>query len=182
MASEQHGSRPKLYGLTSGHISSRLILNQASLTSANPLTKNDWDVLFQPMFDEYLKPPSVISTPISIATLLPSDTAKASSSTSIDKDAPYPSTSQNNETTCPPINSSNVEQNHNEEVAKFDIDTFTNPFAPQNTSSAKSSSRIIDTLNMYTFQQPHVNTKRWSNDHPLVTIISNPSKPVLTRC
>ncbi|GJX66056.1 retrovirus-related pol polyprotein from transposon TNT 1-94 [Tanacetum coccineum] len=48
------------------------------------------------------------------------NTAGASSSTSIDKDAPYPSTSPNNETTSPLINSTNVEQTHNEEVAKFD--------------------------------------------------------------
>ncbi|GJU66949.1 retrovirus-related pol polyprotein from transposon TNT 1-94 [Tanacetum coccineum] len=37
------------------------------------------------MFDEYFKSPSVVSTPISAATLLPPDTARASSS--IDKDA-----------------------------------------------------------------------------------------------
>ncbi|GJT90231.1 retrovirus-related pol polyprotein from transposon TNT 1-94 [Tanacetum coccineum] len=50
------------------------------------------DLLLQPMFDEYFKPPSVVSTPISPATLLSPDTAGASSSssTSIDKDAPSP--------------------------------------------------------------------------------------------
>ncbi|GKC35477.1 retrovirus-related pol polyprotein from transposon TNT 1-94, partial [Tanacetum coccineum] len=116
---------------------------------ANPPIKNDWDVLFQPMFDEYFKPPCVVSTLIFAATLLPPDTVEASlSSTSIDKDAPSPSTSPNNETTSPPINSTNGEEPHNEEVTEFDSDTFTNPFAPPNTSSAKSSSRIVDTSNM----------------------------------
>ncbi|GKD22959.1 hypothetical protein Tco_1224662, partial [Tanacetum coccineum] len=146
-----------------------------------PPTKNDWDVLFQPMFDEYFKPTSVISTHIFAATLLPSDTTKASSSTSIDKDALSPSTSPNNETTFPPINSTNVEQNHNEEAAEFDSEKFTNPFAPPNTGLVESSSRIIDTSNMHTFQQTHLNTKRWTKDHPLVTIIGNTSKPVSTR-
>ncbi|GKC01399.1 hypothetical protein Tco_0987535, partial [Tanacetum coccineum] len=89
MASEQHGSGPDLQGLTSGQISLGLVLNQASSSSAKPPIKNDWDLLFQPMFDEYFKNPSVVSTPISAATLLPPDTARASSSssTSIDKDA-----------------------------------------------------------------------------------------------
>ncbi|GKD88031.1 hypothetical protein Tco_1359185, partial [Tanacetum coccineum] len=32
MASEQHGPGPKLQGLTSGHISSGLVLNQATST------------------------------------------------------------------------------------------------------------------------------------------------------
>ncbi|GJU83530.1 retrovirus-related pol polyprotein from transposon TNT 1-94 [Tanacetum coccineum] len=155
---------------------SGLVLYQAASTSAK---KNDWDLLFQPMFDEYFKPPSVVSTLISAATLTPLDTARASSSTSIDKDAPYPSTSPNNETTTSPINSTNVEPN--EEVTVFDTDTFINPFAPPVTSSAQSSSRIVDTSNMHTFQQPQINTKRWTRDHPLVTIIDNPSKPVSTR-
>ncbi|GJY16850.1 retrovirus-related pol polyprotein from transposon TNT 1-94 [Tanacetum coccineum] len=35
---------------------------------------------------------------------------------------------------------------------------------------------------MHTFQQPHTNTRRWTKDHPLVTIISNLSKLVSTRC
>ncbi|GJS70173.1 retrovirus-related pol polyprotein from transposon TNT 1-94 [Tanacetum coccineum] len=153
-------------------------MNVAS-TSAKPPTKNDWDFLFQPLFDKYFKPLSVVSTPISAATLLPLYIAGASSSTSIDKDAPSPSTSPNIETSNSPISSTNVEPN--EEVTESDSDTFTNLFAPPDTSSAESSSRIVDTSNMHTFQQPHVNTKRWTKDHPLVTIIGNPSKLVSTR-
>ncbi|GKF75013.1 retrovirus-related pol polyprotein from transposon TNT 1-94, partial [Tanacetum coccineum] len=72
----------------------------------------------------------------------------------------------NNETTSLPIISTNVEEPQNGEVAEFDSDTFTNPFAPQVTSSAESSLRIVNTSNMHTFQQPHVNTKRWTKDHP----------------
>ncbi|GJX90184.1 uncharacterized mitochondrial protein-like protein [Tanacetum coccineum] len=62
------------------------------------------------------------------------------------------------------------------------IDTFTNPSAPPETSSAESSSRIVDTSNMHTFQQPHSHIRKWTKDHSLVTIIANPSKPVSTRC
>nr|GEX46859.1 hypothetical protein [Tanacetum cinerariifolium] len=50
-----------------------------------------------------------------------------------------------------------------------------------NTSSTKSSSRIVDTSNMHTFQQPLIYTKRWTKDHPLVTIFDDPSKPLSTR-
>ncbi|GKA91113.1 hypothetical protein Tco_0812983 [Tanacetum coccineum] len=131
------------------------------------------------MFDEYFKSTSVVSTLISAATLLPSDTAGASSSTTIDQEAPSPSTSPNIEAKISPINSTNVEQN--EEVSEFDNDSFTNPFAPLDTSSAESSSRIVDTSNMHTFQQPPIYTKRWTKDHPLVTIIGDPSKPISTR-
>ncbi|GJV11328.1 retrovirus-related pol polyprotein from transposon TNT 1-94 [Tanacetum coccineum] len=89
-----------------------LVLNQAASTSAKPPIKNDWDLLFQLMFDEYFK---------SIK-------------------APSPSTSPNIKATNSSINSTNVKRN--EEVAEFDSDTFTNPFSPPNTSSAESSSRI----------------------------------------
>ncbi|GKB76381.1 retrovirus-related pol polyprotein from transposon TNT 1-94 [Tanacetum coccineum] len=74
MASEQLGSGPELYGLTSRYISSGLVLNQVASTLAKPPTKNDWDLLFQPMFDEYFKSSSAVSTPISAATLLPPNT------------------------------------------------------------------------------------------------------------
>ncbi|GKC77593.1 retrovirus-related pol polyprotein from transposon TNT 1-94, partial [Tanacetum coccineum] len=50
---------PELQGMTSGHISLGLVLNQAALTLEKPPLNNDWDLLFQPMFDEYFKPPSV---------------------------------------------------------------------------------------------------------------------------
>nr|GEY34938.1 hypothetical protein [Tanacetum cinerariifolium] len=63
----------------------------------------------------------------------------------------------------------------------FDSDTFTNPFAPLDTSLADLSSMIVHTSNMHTFQQPQINNKIWTQDNPLVTIIGNPSKPVSTR-
>ncbi|GKE53443.1 retrovirus-related pol polyprotein from transposon TNT 1-94 [Tanacetum coccineum] len=44
MASEQLSSGPNLHGLTSRHISSGLVLNQAASTSAKPPIKNEWDL------------------------------------------------------------------------------------------------------------------------------------------
>ncbi|GJS75399.1 retrovirus-related pol polyprotein from transposon TNT 1-94 [Tanacetum coccineum] len=108
---------------------SRLVPNSAPSTSSNPPSKKDLDILFQPMFDEYFKPPpSVVSTTLSAATL-PPDT----------------------------VGDANVEEpNHENEDAEFDSDTFTNLFAPPDTSSTESSSsRIVYTSNMHTFQQPH---------------------------
>ncbi|GKC35886.1 retrovirus-related pol polyprotein from transposon TNT 1-94 [Tanacetum coccineum] len=132
-------------------ISIGLVLNQASSTSAKPPTKKDWDVMFQPKFDEYFKPPSVVSTPISYGTLRPPDTARASPSSilgkgfpcTIDKDAPSLSISPNNEKTSSTINSTNVKEPHNEEDAAFDSDSYTNLFSLPDTSSAESSSKII---------------------------------------
>nr|GEU29019.1 hypothetical protein [Tanacetum cinerariifolium] len=141
---------------------------------------NATDLLFQPMFDEYFKSPCAVSTPISTVTLSPPDPARASSfSTSIDKNAPSPSTLPKIKATNSLLNFTNVKTH--EEVTVFDSDTFTNLFAPPEISSDESSSRIIDTSNMHTFQQPPIYTKTWKKYHPLTTIIVNPSKPNSTR-
>ncbi|GKF32511.1 hypothetical protein Tco_0102309, partial [Tanacetum coccineum] len=151
---------PDLHGLTSGYISSGLVLNQVASTSAKPHTKNEWDFLFQPMFDEYFNKLSAASNPISAATLPPpnntgtSSSSSSSSSTSIDKDAPSLSTLLNIETTNSPLNSTNVETN--EEVRLFDSNIYTNPFAPPETSSTKSSSQILK-------QSRRIIKKKWKN-------------------
>ncbi|GJW88043.1 hypothetical protein Tco_0163383 [Tanacetum coccineum] len=181
MSFEQLSSGSELQHLTSGHISSGLVPNQVASTSAKPPSKNDLDLLFQPMFDEYFKhSPSGVSMYVSPATLPPPDTAGASPSTTIEQYAPSPSTLLTTKTTTNPILATNVKEPNNKD-AEFDSDTFTNPFAPLVTSSAELSSRIVDTLNMHTFQQPQTYIRRWTKDNPLVTIISNPSKSISTR-
>ncbi|GKC27816.1 hypothetical protein Tco_1035110 [Tanacetum coccineum] len=136
MASEQHCSGPGLQRLALGHISLGLMQNQVASALAKPPTTNDWDLLFHPKLDEYFKPLSDVSTTIFAVTLPPQDTTRASSSTTIDQDAPSPSTSPNTETRITLIQSTNVEDPNEEEKAVFDSDTFTNPFAPPVTSSA----------------------------------------------
>ncbi|GKA35588.1 retrovirus-related pol polyprotein from transposon TNT 1-94 [Tanacetum coccineum] len=144
MASKQYNSEPELPPLTPGYISSGLVPNQVVSTFAKPLSNKDWDLLIQPMFDEHFKPaPSVVSTPISAATLPTPDTARASSSTTIDQKGPSQSTSPNYETTDSLIKSTNVEQSNNKEVAEFNSDTFTNLFAPPEPNLTESSSRIL---------------------------------------
>nr|GFB96522.1 retrovirus-related Pol polyprotein from transposon TNT 1-94 [Tanacetum cinerariifolium] len=57
MASEQRSSGPTLNEMTPGTISSGLVHTTPPLTSYVPPLRNDWDLLFQPMFDELLNPP-----------------------------------------------------------------------------------------------------------------------------
>ncbi|GKA00693.1 retrovirus-related pol polyprotein from transposon TNT 1-94 [Tanacetum coccineum] len=54
----------------------------------------DWDILFQPMFDEYFRPsPSVASHVPPAVAPIPTNTTDTATSTSIDQDAPSASTS-----------------------------------------------------------------------------------------
>nr|GEY89594.1 putative ribonuclease H-like domain-containing protein [Tanacetum cinerariifolium] len=53
----QRSSGPALNEMTPGTISSGLVHTTSPLTSYVPPSRNDWDLLFQPMFDELLNPP-----------------------------------------------------------------------------------------------------------------------------
>nr|GFB67355.1 hypothetical protein [Tanacetum cinerariifolium] len=64
MASEQSCSGPALNDMTSRTISSGLVQKSSSSASYVPPSRNDWDLLFQPMFDELLNPPPKIQSSV----------------------------------------------------------------------------------------------------------------------
>ncbi|GKF69285.1 hypothetical protein Tco_0202342, partial [Tanacetum coccineum] len=57
MAPEQFSSGPGPQLMTPGYISSRLVQNRVSPTPYVPPSKKDYEILFQPLFDEYFNPP-----------------------------------------------------------------------------------------------------------------------------
>ncbi|GJZ89360.1 retrovirus-related pol polyprotein from transposon TNT 1-94, partial [Tanacetum coccineum] len=57
MASEHISSGPALHEMTPVSISSGLVPNPSPSTPFVPPSRSDWDLLFQPMFDESLSPP-----------------------------------------------------------------------------------------------------------------------------
>nr|GEZ46380.1 hypothetical protein [Tanacetum cinerariifolium] len=57
MASEQSSSGPALNEMTPATISSGLVQKPSSSTPYVRPSRNDWDLLFQPVFDELLTPP-----------------------------------------------------------------------------------------------------------------------------
>ncbi|GKD30017.1 retrovirus-related pol polyprotein from transposon TNT 1-94 [Tanacetum coccineum] len=126
MASEQFssGSGPQL--LTPGTLSSGLLPNPPSPIPHVPPTNKDWDLLFQPMFDEYFNPPpSLALTVLAVVALEPSGPTGTPSSTTIDQDAPSLSTSQTLQETQPPVIPFGVEEEfHDIEVAHPDNDPF----------------------------------------------------------
>nr|GFC10836.1 hypothetical protein [Tanacetum cinerariifolium] len=52
---------------------------------------------------------------------------------------------------------------------------------PQLQDRGETSSRHVDSSNMYTFYQHHPSEHRWTKDHPLEQVIGNPSQSVRTR-
>nr|GEX41092.1 hypothetical protein [Tanacetum cinerariifolium] len=66
MTSEQHGSGLGLHQLTPGYISLGLVQNLISPTPYVPPSKKDYEILFQPLFDEYFNPPPRAVSPDSV--------------------------------------------------------------------------------------------------------------------
>ncbi|GKE65239.1 retrovirus-related pol polyprotein from transposon TNT 1-94 [Tanacetum coccineum] len=152
MASEQFSSGPGPKLMTHGTISSGLVQNIPSPTPYVPPTKNDWETLFQPMFDEYLNPPPSVDLQVP-AVIAPEPVVSTGtpSSTTIDQDAPSISTSQSNQETPSPVIPLGVkEAYHDIKVAHMD----NNPY--------------VD------FPIPEPN-------HPIDNVIDDPSRPVSTR-
>nr|GEX80165.1 hypothetical protein [Tanacetum cinerariifolium] len=88
MASEQFSSGPGLQVMTLATSYSGLVPNIIPQQPCNS-NRDDWDTLFQPLFDEYFSPPTIVVSTILVAAAPRAiDIANSLVSKSIDQDAP----------------------------------------------------------------------------------------------
>nr|GEV99979.1 reverse transcriptase domain-containing protein [Tanacetum cinerariifolium] len=156
---DQSSSGPALNEITPATISSGLVQKSSSSTPYVPPSRNDWDLLFQPMFDKLLNPspsvdhqaPKVIAPIADVIPLVQTESTGFPFSTTVDQDTPSP---------------------RNDPL--FDVPI------PE-VISAQSSSTVSPHLIVQPDHQiPQQNTK-WTKDHPLNNIIGPLSRPVSTR-
>nr|GEY66672.1 integrase, catalytic region, zinc finger, CCHC-type, peptidase aspartic, catalytic [Tanacetum cinerariifolium] len=146
--------------LTPGQISSGLVPNPIPATPYVPLINKDLEILFQPMFDEYLEPPR-IERPVSPAPAVqvPVNSVDTPSSTTIDQDAPSPSISSSSSA----LQSISIHQGiavestlmKDNPVAPIDNNPFINVFAPEPSSVASSSRDVSSIESTYASQTLH---------------------------
>ncbi|GKA63861.1 retrovirus-related pol polyprotein from transposon TNT 1-94 [Tanacetum coccineum] len=188
MASEHSSSGPALHDMTPVTISSGLMPNPPPSTPFVPPSRSDWDLLFQPMFDESLNPPPYVDlqAPEVIAPIpevvAPEHAVSTGSpsSTTVDQDAPSPSNSHTTQETQTPIISHDVEEdNHDIEVAHMGNDPYFGIPIPE-VPSDQSSSDVIHTI-VHPDHQVSEHTSKWTKDHPLENIIGALDRPVSTR-
>nr|GEX01543.1 retrovirus-related Pol polyprotein from transposon TNT 1-94 [Tanacetum cinerariifolium] len=144
MASVQLGTRPASLFLMPRKIISGLVPNLFPAAPYVPLTNKELEILFQPMFDEYLEPPRIErsvspATAVQVSVIL----AGTPSSTTIDQDALSLSHSPSSSKLQPHIllqgvaaRSTIIEDNP---FAHADNDPFVNMFASEPNSEASSS-------------------------------------------
>ncbi|GJR62475.1 retrovirus-related pol polyprotein from transposon TNT 1-94 [Tanacetum coccineum] len=189
MASEHSSSGPAFHEMTPATISSGLVPNPPPLTPFVPPSRTDWDMLFQPLFNELLNPspsvdhpaPEVIAPIDEVAAPEPAVSTGSSSSTTVDKDAPSPSNSQTTPDTQPPVIPNDVkEDNHDIEVVHMGNDPYFGIPIPEVSSDQSSSSDSIHTI-VHLDHQISEHNNKWTKDHPLENIIGELARPVSTR-
>ncbi|GKA63535.1 retrovirus-related pol polyprotein from transposon TNT 1-94 [Tanacetum coccineum] len=189
MASEHSSSGPAPHEMTPVTISSGLVPNPPSSTPFVPPSRSDWDLLFQPMFDESLNPllyvdlqaPEVIAPIPEVVAHEHAVSTGSPSSTIVDQDAPSSSNSHTTQETQTPIISHDVEEeNHDIEVAHMGTDPYFGIPIPKVSSDPSSSSDVIHTIVPPDHQVSEHNSK-WTKDYLLENIIDALDKPVSTR-
>ncbi|GJY54230.1 retrovirus-related pol polyprotein from transposon TNT 1-94 [Tanacetum coccineum] len=168
MASEQFSSGPGLHYMTHVTSSTGLDLNPVSQQPCLPPIRDDWDQLFQPMFDEYFNPPTIVVSPVPKA-VAPRAKVLADSlvSTSIDQDAPSTSIPLSQEHEHSPIISQGFEESP--KTPTFHDDPLNESPHEDSTSQGSSSNvRQLHTL------LEHLG--RWTKDHPIENVIGDPSR------
>nr|GEV88701.1 retrovirus-related Pol polyprotein from transposon TNT 1-94 [Tanacetum cinerariifolium] len=151
MAFKQSSSGPTLNEMTPATISSGLVQKSSSSTPYVPPSRNDWDLLFQPI---------------------------SPSSTSVDQDTPSPSKSQTTPETQSAVIPQDVEEDNTDiEVAHMGNDPLFGVLIPEVTSAQSSSTVSPHTIVQPDHQIPQ-HISKWTKYHPLDNIIGQLSRPV----
>nr|GFB11400.1 hypothetical protein [Tanacetum cinerariifolium] len=148
-------------------LSSRLVPNPISQPPYVPPTKNDWDILFQQMFNKFFNPPPSFISPVPVAAApRPVDPTGSLVSTSIDQDAPSTSNPSTQEQEQSPIIIQGVEESS--KTPHFHDDPLHETLHENLTSQGSSSNvqpyhTLLDLLG------------KWTKNHPLANMIGDPS-------
>nr|GEU73582.1 integrase, catalytic region, zinc finger, CCHC-type, peptidase aspartic, catalytic [Tanacetum cinerariifolium] len=167
-----------LHELTPETLSSGLFPNLSPSTPLVPPLRFNWDILFQPLFDELINPPPSIDSPApEIVTLIAEVTAPepdvstcSLSSITVDKDAPSASNSQTTpEAQSPFILNDVKEDDHDLDVAHMSNGPFFGIPIPENNSESSSMDVIHTVVHTTAPNTEHIT--KWTMDHPLDNII-----------
>ncbi|GJW12543.1 hypothetical protein Tco_1578370 [Tanacetum coccineum] len=162
-------NRPAPQVMTLGTLSSGLVPNPIPQPPYVPPTRNDWDILFQPMFDEFFNPPPSVVSPVLVAAALrPVDPTGSPVSTSIDQDAPFASNPSTQEQDQSPIISQGVEESP--KTLHFHDDPLHKTLHEELTSQ-RSSSNVRPSHTLFEL------LGRWTKNYPIANVIGDVTPP-----
>ncbi|GJZ65167.1 retrovirus-related pol polyprotein from transposon TNT 1-94 [Tanacetum coccineum] len=133
------------------------------------IPKNDWDILFQPMFDEFFNPPLSVASSVPVdAAQIPVDPTSSPVSISIDQDEPSTSNPSTQEQEQSLIIFQGVGESS--KIPHF----YDDPLHEDSTSHGSSS-------NVRPSHTPLELLGKWTKKHPLAYVIGDLSHSVSTR-
>ncbi|GKA09996.1 copia protein, partial [Tanacetum coccineum] len=157
-----------------------IIMTPGQLKSGLAPTDKELEMLFQPMFDEYLEQ-SRVNEPVPSAT---ADNAQVvppgtSLSTTIAQDAPSTSASSSTSDMHHPVRHQGIAEEPTLEDSPITHDVLHPSFNPVTgePGSAQSSSGNVNLTEPNQVTQPPDHLRKWTKDHPLDNIVGNPSRP-----
>ncbi|GKD34761.1 retrovirus-related pol polyprotein from transposon TNT 1-94 [Tanacetum coccineum] len=163
MASEQSSLEPSLHEMTHVTPRSRLVLNLHPSAPFVPPSRHKWDLMFQPVFDEFFSPPASVASLVPVEEApAPVESTSSPSSITVDQDAPL------------------LKESHDIEVAHMSNDPYFGIPIPETISEESSSLDVIPTT-VYSDAPISEHLNKWTKDHPLQDIIGDPSRPVSTK-
>ncbi|GKE70122.1 retrovirus-related pol polyprotein from transposon TNT 1-94, partial [Tanacetum coccineum] len=119
MAPDQSSSGPVLHEMTIATNIAGLIPKPPSSAPFVPPTRNEWETLLQPLFDEYSRTQPNDAPVSEVAALVPVSTSTPSS-TSVDQEAPLLSTSQTSQESPSHVISQGIEEDDHDIEVKLD--------------------------------------------------------------
>nr|GEW18712.1 hypothetical protein [Tanacetum cinerariifolium] len=146
-------------------------------------TSNELDLLFSPMFDEFLNGSSKVVSKSSAVSSVDAPNQHQQHTTLLNTHTTPTLTCQ--VPTLAPTVTSIENMNQAETYAENDHvadDEFINIFCTSVQDRGETSSHHVDSSNMHTFYQRYPSEHHWTKDHPLEQVIRNPSQYVRTRC
>ncbi|GJZ18934.1 retrovirus-related pol polyprotein from transposon TNT 1-94 [Tanacetum coccineum] len=173
MASEQFSSELGLQYMTPATSYTGLVSKPVSQQPCIPPNRDDWDRLFQPMFDEYFNPPTIT---VSLVQEVAAPRAKVLADSlvliSINQDAPSTSIPSSQEQEHSPIISQGFKESPK-------IPTFHDD--PLNESPNEDSTSQRSSSNVRQIHTPFEHLGRWTKDHPIANVIGDPSRSLFIR-
>ncbi|GJZ99836.1 retrovirus-related pol polyprotein from transposon TNT 1-94 [Tanacetum coccineum] len=179
MASEQSTLELALHEMTPATPSSGLIPNPPPSAPFVPPSRHKWDLVFQPVFNEFFSLSASVASPILVEEApAPIESTGSPSSTTVDQDASSPSTSL----TTPQSQSQTIhlyaeEESHDLEVAHMSNDPYFGIPILETISEKSSSSDVIPTT-VHSNAPILEHLSKWTKDHLLQNIIGDPSRPI----
>ncbi|GJV00039.1 integrase, catalytic region, zinc finger, CCHC-type containing protein [Tanacetum coccineum] len=156
-------------------------LSHLNFESMNILSKEDLDNLFEPMYEEYFeKRSSKMSINSTTQQVHNHEDSPSTSSIVVEEQEAPPIVTTSKEQTSP-ISFNEADEFNQEDFANFDGNTVFVPYVVPNFEEAELSTIALGLSNMHELHQVQPSTHIWTKAHPLEQVISDPSKPVMTR-